>query len=144
MTVHQPFAQFREEVRIASVGAATPLRRNRGERAFELHPAVHFMLIGAYFAFAGILCATFMGRDLVIPAAVFAIGIASLFLTPGLWARVNSDNGLRKQSWAEFLQEGVECITGRLTAGQALAQILVLPGLMVGLALVFAVVKATL
>ena len=140
MTVHQPYAIFQENVR----PAAAPLRRNRGERTFDLHPAVHAMVIGAYFAFAGILCAAFMGKDLVVPAAIFAIGIAALFLTPGLWARVNPDDGLRKQSWAEFMQEGVDCITGRLTAGQALAQILVLPGLMVSLALVFAVVKATL
>jgi hypothetical protein len=38
----------------------------------------------------------------------------------------------------------VDCITGRLTAGQALAQIMVLPVLMVALAGVFAVIKATL
>ena len=140
MTVHQPFAQFQEDIR----PVALPLRRNRGERTFELHPAVHFMVIGAYFAFAGILCLTFMGENLIVPAAIIAIGIASLFVTPGLWAWVNPDDGLRKQSWGEFMTEGVECITGRLTAGQALAQILVLPALMVGLALVFAVVKATL
>ena len=144
MTAHQPFAEFQEDARVANVHAAVPLRRNRGERTFELHPAVHAMVIGAYFAFAGILCTTFMGKDLIVPAAICAIGIASLFITPGLWARVKPDDGLRKQSWAEFMREGVECITGHLTAGQALAQILVLPGLMVGLALVFAIVKATL
>jgi hypothetical protein len=48
------------------------------------------------------------------------------------------------QSWTEFLQEGVECITGHPTARQALAQILVLPALMVSLAFAFAVIKATL
>ena len=37
--------------------------------------------------------------------------------------------------------EGIECLTGKLTAPQALAQILVLPGLMAGLALVFAVIR---
>jgi hypothetical protein len=42
------------------------------------------------------------------------------------------------------MAEGVECLTGRLTARQALAQILVLPGLMVSLALGFAAIKATI
>jgi len=140
MTVHQPFAQFQEDIRPAEA----PLLRNRGERTFDLHPAVHAMVIGTYFAFAGILCLTFMGKDLIIPAAIVVIGITSLFLTPGLWARVNPDDGLRKQSWAEFMSEGVDCITGHLTAHQALAQILVLPGLMLGLGFVFAVIKATL
>jgi hypothetical protein len=140
MTVQHPAAMFQEKI----TPVAAPLLRNRGERTFELHPAVHGMVIGAYFAFAGILCAAFMGPDLIIPAVIFAIGIASLFVTPSLWARVNPDDGLRKQSWSEFMAEGVECITGKLTAHQALAQILVLPGLMVSLALVFAVIKATM
>ncbi len=140
MSVHQPGALFKEAIRHAEL----PVRRNRGERTFELHPAVHAMVIGAYLLFAGILCAAFMGKDLVIPAAIFAVGIASLFVTPALWARVRPDDGLRKQSWDEFMSEGVECITGRLTGGQALAQILTLPALMVGLALVFAIIKATL
>ena len=144
MTAHQPFAQLQEDFRVASLHATPPLRRNRGERTFDIHPGVHAILIGTYFAFAAILLTAFMGKDLVVPAAIVLIGIASLFVTPGLWARVATDDGLRKQSWAEFMQEGIDCITGRLTAGQALAQILVLPGLMVGLALVFAVVKATL
>ena len=145
MSVHQPIAKFKEEIRVASVTpVAAPLRRNRGERVFDLHPAVHFMLLGTYLAFAGILCVTFMGKDLVVPAAIVGIGIVALFLTPGLWARVVPDDGAPKQSWAEFLQEGVDCITGRLTACQALAQIMVLPVLMLGVAFVFAVVKATL
>jgi len=140
MTVHQPIAQFAEQIR----PAASPLRRNRGERTFELHPAVHFMVIGAYLAFAGILGTAFMGKDLVVPMAIVLVSIAALFITPGLWARVSPEDGLSKQSWGEFMQEGVECITGHLTGGQALAQILVLPALMVSLAFVFAVIKATL
>ncbi len=120
-----------------------PLKRNRGERVFDIHPAVHVGLLGTYLSFAAILLATFMGKDLVVPAAIVVVGIFSLFVTPALWARVAGDD-LRKPSWSEFLQEGVDCITGRLTAGQALAQIMVLPALMVGLAFVFAVIKATL
>ncbi len=138
MTVHQPILQFQEALQTAQA----PLRRNRGDRVFDIHPAVHFALLGTYLAFAGILLATFMGKDLMLPAVIVVVGIVSLFLTPGLWARVAGDD-LRKQSWAEFLQEGVDCITGRLTAVQALAQIMVLPALMLGLAGVFAVIRAT-
>jgi Flp pilus assembly protein TadB len=139
MSIHIPAHEIEQKARIV----AAPLKRNRGDRVFDIHPAVHVSLLGTYLAFAGILMATFMGKDLIVPAAIIVIGIVSLFLTPGLWARVAGDD-LRKQSFAEFLQEGVDCITGRLTAGQALAQIMVLPVLMVGLATVFAIIKATL
>jgi hypothetical protein len=140
MTVHQPIALFED----AAVHAAPPLRRNRGDRVFDLHPGVHAMVIGAWAAFLGILCTAFMAPDLIVPAAIIVFSVAALFATPALWARVVPDDGLRRQSWAEFMQEGVECITGRLTAGQALAQIMTLPVLLVGLALVMAIIKATL
>ncbi len=140
MTVHQPVALFEEAV----VHAAPPLRRNRGERVFDLHPGVHAMVAGAWMAFVGILCTAFMGPDLIVPAAIVVVSVIALFVTPALWARVVPDDGLRRQSWGEFLQEGVECITGRLTAGQALAQIMTLPVLLVGLALVMAIIKSTL
>ena len=139
MSAHQPVARLRENAKIIPV--APP---NRGERTFDLHPAVHGMLLGSYLAFAGILMTTFMGDDLKVAAGIIVIGILSLFITPAWWSRVAPDDGVRKQSWGEFLQEGVECITGKFTAGQALAQIMVLPALMVGLAIVFAVIKATL
>jgi hypothetical protein len=131
MTVHQPIALFEEAV----VHAAPPLRRNRGERVFDLHPGVHAMVVGAWMAFVGILCTAFMGPDLIVPAAIVVVSVVALFVTPALWARVVPNDGLGRQSWAEFLQEGVECITGRLTVGQALAQIMTLPVLLVGLAL---------
>ncbi|QPQ55058.1 hypothetical protein IC614_00025 [Allosphingosinicella flava] len=140
MSVHQPAARLRENANIVPVAG----QRNRGERPFDIHPAVHAMLLGAYLSFAGILMTAFMGNDMKVPAAIVVIGILSLFVTPAWWSRVAPDDGLRKQSWAEFMDEGIECITGKFTAGQALAQIVVLPALMVGLAMAFAIVKATL
>jgi len=142
MSVHQPRAVLLENARVAAAPAA--LRNAHGTRAFDLHPAVHFMVIGAWFAFVAILCAAFMGPDLVVPAGIFAVGVAALFVTPGLWARVAPDDGRRKQSWAEFREEGMVCHTGHLTSGQALAQIMVLPALLCSLALFFALLKATL
>ncbi|WP_106640090.1 hypothetical protein [Allosphingosinicella vermicomposti] len=139
MSIHQPVAALHEKATIVPVA-----RPNRGERAFDIHPAVHVMLLGAYLSFAGILMTAFMGDDLKVAAGIIVVGILSLFITPAWWSRVVPDDGARKQSWAEFLSEGVECITGKFTAAQALAQIMVLPALMVGLAMVFALIKATL
>ena len=44
MSVHQPAAVLQEKARIVP---ASVLRRNRHERTFDLHPAVHVMVIGA-------------------------------------------------------------------------------------------------
>lgn len=140
MAVHETQAVLAEKARIHP---AAPLQ-GRGVRPFDLHPAVHFMLIGAWLGFVGILCATFMGPNLILPAAIFLVGIAALFVTPGLWARVADDGNGRRQSWAEFREEGIDTHTGRLTSGQALAQIMTLPVLVIVIAFFFAVLKATL
>jgi Flp pilus assembly protein TadB len=140
MSIHLPVEQIHAKANILPA----PLRRNRGERVFDIHPGVHGALFAAYGLFGAILCTAFMGPDLIVPAAIVAVGIVALFVTPALWARVVPADERPLQSWTEFLQEGVECITGHLTARQALAQILVLPALMVSLAFAFAVIKATL
>ena len=138
MSIHIPAEQLQDQARIV----AAPLRRNRGERVFDLHPAIHLALAGVYGSFVAILAAAFMGPELIVPSAILLISVVALFLTPALWARVVPEDGLRRQSWSEFLREGVDTITGRLTAGQALAQILTLPVLLVGLAVAMVVIRA--
>lgn len=141
MAVHHSPSALAGKARLVAAPAATP---NRGERVFDLHPAVQLITAGAYLAFVTLLLAAFMGPDLVVPAGIVLISVVGLFLVPGLWARVVPDDGLRRPGWAEFMEEGVECITGRLTARQALAQILTLPALIVALGLFFVLLKATL
>ena len=143
MSNHIPAAQIEAQARIVAA-PGEPVRRARGTRVFDIHPGVHLITVGAYGAFAGILLAAFMSPGMIVPAAIVVVSVIALFLTPGLWARVVPDDGLRKQSWAEFMAEGVECLTGRLTAGQALAQILTLPVLIVCLALAMAIIKASI
>ena len=140
MSIHQPLELLQQNARIVQA----PVRRNRHERTFDLHPAVHFMVIGSWLGFVAILCAAFMTPKLAIPAAIFFIGVVSLFLTPGLWARVKGDDGLPRGTWADFRREGVDCATGHLTSGEALAQIMTLPVLLVGVAIIMAVIKMTL
>jgi hypothetical protein len=138
MSIHIPAARIEPRARLV----AEPAPR-RGQRAFDIHPAVHGLTIAAYAAFAIILCATFMAPGMIVPAAVVAVSVVALFLVPGLWAKVVPDEGKPRQSWAAFMDEGVDTITGRLTAGEAMAQILTLPALVVVLALVMAAIKAS-
>ena len=142
MSIRIPATEIEQRAQIVSSPAPAAARR-RGERVFDLHPAVHGLTIAAYAMFVTILCATFMAPALIIPAAIIAISVVALFLTPGLWAWVVPEDGKPKQSWAEFRHEGVDTITGRLTAGQALAQVLTLPALVVLLGIVMAIIKAS-
>ena len=106
---------------------AAPLRRNRGEHVFDLHPALHIALFGGFFAYLGIMWAAFGEKGLAIPFAIFAIFLAAAFIVPAWWARVAPGEG-RKPGWNEFLGEGIVCETGRLDAGGAMVQVLIAPG----------------
>jgi hypothetical protein len=141
MAVHHPVEVIESKARIV---APPQLRRNRHARTFDLHPAVHLALAGIWLLFVGILSTAFMGPDLLIPTAINVIGVTALFLVPGLWARVTPDDGLPRQSFAEFLREGVETYTGPLATRDALAQIFTLPLLLLGLASAMVIIKLTI
>jgi hypothetical protein len=141
MSIHIPAAAIEEKARIVAPPA---LRRNRQDRSFDLHPAVHLMLAGLYMSFVALLSIAFMGQDLIIPFAINIIGVTSLFLVPGLWAKVAPDNGGRRPSWSEFMSEGVQTNTGYMASKEALAQIFILPVLLLSLASVMVVIKLTL
>jgi len=127
---------------VADIVAAPGLRSNLAERPFGLHPALYAATIGAYFAFLAIMAATFMNAELVLPFAIFVIYIVMAFGVPGLWGRMTPRPSGRFQSWAEFQDEGMETETGRIGSGGAMAQVLVLPVLVVGWSVAIAVIVA--
>lgn len=119
--------------------AAAPAR---AERAFGLPPQLYALTVGAYFTFLAILGVAFMNANLVIPFAIFVIYIVMAFGVPALWAGLAERPEGRFQSWREFLREGLTIQTGPISGGGAIAQVLILPALLIGWALAVAVMAA--
>ena len=117
-------------------------RPNRAERTFGLHPILFAATIGAYLAFLAALAMAFMVPALVIPFAIFLVYIAMAFGVPGLWARVAPEPVGRVQSWSEFRAEGMNIETGHVASGAAIAQVLVLPGLIATFGMAVAIIAA--
>jgi hypothetical protein len=132
----------RQELKALAVGAPVTPRTNRAERVFGLHPALFAITIGSYFLFLGIMAAAFMTPDLVLPFIIFAVYVAMAFGTPGLWARVRGRDPGPVQSWAQFRKEGVDIATGHLGSGAAVAQVVMLPVLLVGWGAAIAIIAA--
>lgn len=126
----------------ARADAPVGYRPNRAERVFDLHPAVFAMQLACYAAFLAILGLAFMNRELVVPFGIFVVYVAMYFATPAMWARVKGRAQGRLESWAEFMEGGVQTGSGHLTGGQALAQIMTVPLLLVGFAGSVAVIAA--
>ena len=139
MSVHYSQADLRKVASRASAAIA-PRLSNRAERTFGLHPALFVATIGSYFAFLAVMAAAFMNPNLIIPFAIFVAYLMMYFGVPGLWARVAGRPVGRFQSWAEFRSEGMDILTGHIGSGGAIAQVLVLPFLVVGFALAVAVI----
>jgi hypothetical protein len=118
------------------------LRRNLAERSFDLHPALFAATIGAYLAFLAIMATVFVSPELVIPFGICFVYVAMAFGTPAMWARISPRPEGRYQTWAEFREEGVETATGKISSGGAIAQVLVLPMLIVGWAVAIGLIKA--
>ncbi len=137
MAVHKSLAEI--EATGADVAAVPRVRPNRAERAWELHPAL-FTLTGiGYAAFLLILGSVTMDEGLVLPFAIFFVFLAAAIGVLWTFARVAPREDAPFQSWTEFLHEGIATGSGALSGPAAVAQVLVLPAMLVGWATFVAV-----
>lgn len=97
------------------------------DRTFHLPPALYFGTVGSYFGFLGLMTIAFGNANLVIPMVIFAFSIIAGFSIPYIWSTMNPDSGQRTIDWGRFLGEGVQTLTGKLTASEAAVQVLTLP-----------------
>lgn len=128
---------------IEEVGAliqAAELRPKTAERPFGLHPALFIATIGGYFAFIGVMMIAFGAPEMAVPFAVCLAYIAMAFGTPALWGKIQPRGEGRYQSWGEFRAFGLDTATGRISSGGAIAQVLVLPVLLLGFAVAIAAI----
>lgn len=119
---------------------ATALPRTRGAHVFDLHPALHIGVFAGFFAYLGIMWAAFGEKGLAIPFVIFAVFLAAAFAVPAWWARVAPGEG-RAPSFADFMAQGITCETGHQSAGAVLAQVWIMPAMLVGWGLFLALVR---
>jgi hypothetical protein len=111
-------------------------------RTFELPPVLYLLTAAAYLSFVAVLATAFATRELILPIAVIAILIVAGFTVPGLWARMQPDSAGSALSWSQFRNRGIVTHTGRMTAGDAATQVLVLPTLILLWAVAVAIIAA--
>ena len=109
-------------------------------RTFEMPPILYALTIAAYLGFVAILATAFATHELIVPVAIIAVLIVAGFGVPALWARMQPDTAARALSWGQFRQRGIMTHTGRINAGDAAIQVLILPTLI----LLWAVAVATI
>ena len=118
----------REE--IATVADVQPEQKLHGttvDRSFRLPGGIYGLTVGCYLGFLAVMAVGFGNPYIIIPMVIFAVSIIAGFTIPYIWATMKPGSGQRAPDWGRFQGEGIETLTGRLTAGEAAAQVLVLP-----------------
>jgi hypothetical protein len=126
--------------RVATVTEA-PVR-TRVNRNFGLPTGLYAGTVGLYLGFLAIMTVLFMNPELAIPMVLFAGVIIVGFGICGIWATMKPENDTAPLSWGQFANRGIQTLSGHLTAGEAAAQVLILPTLIVCWGLAVAVIVA--
>lgn len=111
----------------AAIVAAPANRETVVDRTFGLPRALYGATVALYLGFIATLGLGFGNPELAIPLANFALLIVAGFGVPALWATIGPAHQSRPLSWGRFAGEGIMTLTGRVTARDAAAQVLILP-----------------
>lgn len=102
------------------------------DRSFGFPPALHIGLGGVFLAFLAILGFGLAAPALLIPIAICMLFTVAIFAVPALWVGMKPDNPVKSPRWAEFQLRGVMTATGRCSANAAIAQMYVVPLVVLG------------
>lgn len=99
------------------------------DRSFELPKGLYFATVALYLGFLAVMAAGLSTPGLIIPMAIFTLFIVAGFGLPAIWTRLAPGHRAGNMSWGKLVSQGIATHTGRVSAGDAAAQVLILPAL---------------
>lgn len=112
------------------------------ERGFGLPTRLYAATVALYLGFIAVMAASFLDTELAIPMVIFAGFVVFAFGLAASWTWMRPENDTAALDWGQFRVRGIETSSGRLTAGEATIQVLLLPVLILGWGLAVAVIVA--
>jgi len=109
---------------------------------FGLPTALYVGTLASYLAFLAVMAIGFQSRDMVLPMVIFVVFIAMLFGTPAMWAVIAPEGRTQALGWREFMRNGVDTWTGRISGREAAVQVLILPVLILCWGIAMATIAA--
>jgi hypothetical protein len=125
----------------AAIVPAPAARPDRAGHVFDLHPALHIATFGGFAVYLAVMWAAFGEKDLLISFGIFGVFIAAFFFVPAAWARIDVREG-PVAGWSDFMRDGFDCLTGHLTARETMAQVLIMPAMLLFWGVCVALIKA--
>lgn len=106
---------------------APPVERACTDRTFGLPSGLHATFYGLFLAYLAVMGLGFAHPEMILPMAIFVIFTVGFYVVPMMWAVMNPDNDSRAMNMGELLGQGIETNTGHSSGAAAIAQVLVLP-----------------
>lgn len=97
------------------------------DRSFEMPTALYAAVAALFLGFMAVTGIGFATRELILPVAVIVLFIFCFFGVPAVWVRMVPESRRQALTWSNFRMEGIATEHGRVTASQAMVQVLILP-----------------
>lgn len=123
MSVHVAPAMLRTEAKLV----APPQPRACEDRTFGLPSALQAGFFGLFLAYLGVMAVGFPHPEMVLPMAIFVIFTVAFYVVPMLWTMMAPPNASKAMTMGQLLSRGMAIHTGHCSGGAAVAQVLVLP-----------------
>ena len=109
--------------------AASEQRAQPAAAAPDMPKAAGIFMIASYTALMGAFVVTIHGARADFAIVIGCFYVTMFFAVPAIFFGVEDDR-VRRPSLLEFLDQGVETATGRISGGGALVQMLIVPVLL--------------
>jgi hypothetical protein len=106
---------------------APPTQRACEDRTFGLPWGLHAAYFGMFLAYLGIMGLGFPHPEMILPMAIFVLFTAAFYVVPMLWATMQPANASKAMTLGQLMSRGIAVHTGHSSGGAAVAQVLVLP-----------------
>jgi len=116
--------------------------RHTVDRTFEVPTGLYVATVSLYLGFIGLMATIFVDRDTAIPMVLFAGFVIAFFGLPYIWTKMAPGTASKALTWGQMQARGIQTLSGHLTAGEAAAQVLILPVLIMAWGLAIAVIVA--
>lgn len=105
---------------------ASPAARACDDQSFELPTGLYIAMASLFAGFVGVLSVAFRGGHMAVVYGVIFAFIAAFFAIPAMFPAM-APNRKKALSWTMFRMRGIQTATGRTSASEATALVLLLP-----------------
>jgi len=105
---------------------AAPVERACTDQSFELPRGLYVAMATFFAGFVGVLSLSLRGGHMAVVYGVIFAFIAAFFAIPAMFPAMAPDRK-KALSWSMFRMRGIQTATGRTSAGEATALVLLLP-----------------